>query len=368
LGGNAVIDSGDVNSQKIVVRFTSNVAAGTGDSVRVLYTSGCGNSANKSSKLTNVVTGVPAAPTAITATALQTNVCGARRYRYAAPATVPAATATLAAPTGWLWSFTGTLGGNAVIDSGNVNSKVITVTFTSNAAAASTDSVRLQYTSSCGNSLPAKLKLTNVALVTPTPATAPTIQTVSDICGDRRYRYTAAALVGSTATAPAATGWLWSFTGTLGGNAVIDSGDATSQKIVVRFTVYTASAAGDSVRVAFTSDCGTSAYKSTKLSNVAKTCTTPGSIPVSKAVTTPTESMSVKVFPNPSTSNFNLQVVTAGKEEVTARVLDMQGRFIKSVVIAPNRTMNIGSELKAGAYFIEVRQGKEVKTTRVMKF
>jgi hypothetical protein len=78
--------------------------------------------------------------------------------------------------------------------------------------------------------------------------------------------------------------------------------------------------------------------------------------------------MSVKVFPNPSTSNFNLQVVTAGKEEVTARVLDMQGRFIKSVVIAPNRTMNIGSELKAGSYFIEVRQGKEVKTTRVMKF
>jgi len=371
LGANASIDSGNVNSQVILVSFTSNALAGTGDSVRLAYLSaGCGTSANKSSKLTNVVTAVPAAPTAITATALQTNVCGARRYRYAAPAAVPVATATLAAPTGWFWSFTGTLGANAVIDSGNVNSKVITVTFTSNAAAATGDSVKLQYTSSCGNSLPAKLKLTNTALVTPAPATAPTIQVVSDICGDRRYRYTAPALVGSTATAPAATGWLWSFTGTLGANAVIDSGDATSQKIVVRFTVYTAAATGDSVRVAFTSGCGTSANKSTKLSNLAKTCTTPANIPVTKApvVNIPAEAMSVKVFPNPSTTNFNVQVITAGKEEITVRVLDVQGRFIKSVKVAAGKTMNIGSELKPGAYFIEVRQGREVKTTRVLKF
>ena len=78
--------------------------------------------------------------------------------------------------------------------------------------------------------------------------------------------------------------------------------------------------------------------------------------------------MSVKLFPNPTTSNFNLQVVTAGKEEITARVLDIQGRFIQSVKVAPNQTLSLGSALKAGAYFIEVRQGKEVKTTRVMKF
>jgi hypothetical protein len=174
----------------------------------------------------------------------------------------------------------------------------------------------------------------------------------------------------AAATAPAATGWLWSFTGTLGGNAVIDSGSLTSQRIVVRFSVYTAAGSGDSVRVAFTSDCGTSASKSTKLSNVAKTCTTPVSLPVTKAsvVNTPTESMSVKVFPNPSTTNFNVQVIAAGKEEVSVRVLDLQGRFIKSVKVASGKTLNIGSELKAGAYFIEVRQGKEVKTTRVIKF
>jgi hypothetical protein len=366
-----VIDSGDVNSRVIRVTFTSNVAAGTGDSVRVAYLSSCGNSVAKAAKLTNVVTTIPAAPTSITITALQTNVCGARKYRYAAPVVLPVATATAAAATGWLWSFTNTtLGNNAVIDSGDAGSKVITVTFSSNAAAGASDSVRLQYTSSCGLSATGRAKLTNAALVTPIPATAPTIQIVSDICGDRRYRYTAPALVGPTATAPGATGWLWSFTGTLGGNAVIDSGDATSQRIVVRFTVFTASAVGDSVRVAFTSDCGTSANKSIKLSNVARTCTTPANLPVTKApvVNTPTESMSVKVFPNPSTTNFNVQVITAGNEEVIVRVLDLQGRFIKSVKVASGKTLNIGSELKAGAYFIEVRQGREVKTTRVIKF
>jgi hypothetical protein len=63
-----------------------------------------------------------------------------------------------------------------------------------------------------------------------------------------------------------------------------------------------------------------------------------------------------------------MQVVTAGKEPISVRILDVQGRFIRSINIQPNATINIGSELKAGAYFIEVKQGKSVKTTRVLKF
>jgi hypothetical protein len=63
-----------------------------------------------------------------------------------------------------------------------------------------------------------------------------------------------------------------------------------------------------------------------------------------------------------------VQVITAGNEEISVRILDIQGRFIKSAKVASGKTMNIGSDLKAGAYFIEVRQGREVKTTRVLKF
>jgi hypothetical protein len=79
-------------------------------------------------------------------------------------------------------------------------------------------------------------------------------------------------------------------------------------------------------------------------------------------------SMDVKVFPNPTTSNFNLQVITADHQEVVVRILDVQGRFIKSVKVAPYQSLSIGSELKSGSYMLEVRQGNNVKTTRVVKY
>jgi hypothetical protein len=85
-------------------------------------------------------------------------------------------------------------------------------------------------------------------------------------------------------------------------------------------------------------------------------------------VTAPAETMEVKVFPNPTVSDFKLQVITAGKEEISVRVLDVQGRFIRQFTATAYQTINLGAELKAGAYLIEVRQGKNVKTTRVLKF
>jgi hypothetical protein len=78
--------------------------------------------------------------------------------------------------------------------------------------------------------------------------------------------------------------------------------------------------------------------------------------------------MNVNVFPNPTTSNFNVQVITAGNESIKVRVLDIQGRQIKSLTINPYETISIGAELKAGSYIIEVRQGKNIKTTRILKF
>ena len=81
-------------------------------------------------KLSNTVLTVPAAPASITITPIAPNVCGARRYRYAAPA-LPAAGATTTAASGYVWAFVGTLGANATIDSGTVNSQVITVQPTS---------------------------------------------------------------------------------------------------------------------------------------------------------------------------------------------------------------------------------------------
>ena len=52
----------------------------------------------------------------------------------------------------------------------------------------------------------------------------------------------------------------------------------------------------------------------------------------------------------------------------TVKVMDMQGRVVKTTNINSNETISLGSELKSGTYFVEVRQGNQVKITRVMKF
>jgi len=260
------IDSGNLYSQRFTVTFTSNAAAATGDSVRVLYTTaGCGNSARKSAKLANTLLAAPAAPASITI-ATKSDVFNARTYRYIAPAPLPGSTTSTGAASGYLWSTpTGTVGATGVIDSGNVNSRIITVTYSSNAAAGKGDSIRLRYTSAgCGNGAIKAQKLSNLIKVGCTPIA-----------------------------------------------------------------------------------------KNTSIIRI------PNSLPTS---------MEVKVYPNPTTTQFNVQVKSSGTEESVVRVLDLTGRFIKRVKVSSNSSVNLGSDLKAGAYMLEVRQGKEVKMIRVMKF
>jgi hypothetical protein len=140
--------------------------------------------------------------------------------------------------------------------------------YASNAAALSTDSIKVRAWSGCGNSATKGFKLSNAALAVPAAPTAITITPlVTNVCGNRTYRYSAPALTTGSGTIAPATGWVWSFKGTLGLNAVIDSGDLTSQKLVVRYTSNAASGAGDSVKVYYTSLCGNSLAKAAKLSN-----------------------------------------------------------------------------------------------------
>jgi len=391
---NYTVDSMDIDgldsSRVIVVTYTSNAASAASDSVLCQYYSACGLGAYNKAKNPLVALAQPAAPTAVTATAVVTNVCGGRKVRYSVPALI-SSTATAARATSYNWSFVGsvlhaTQNVTYRIDSMNVNgldsSRVIVVQYL-NDVAAGTDSVRCAYNSACGTGAVAKVKVPLLAALAqpaaPTAVTATAV--VTTVCYGRKVRYSVPALIAPTATAAGAAGYSWSFGGsvlhaTLGTSYVIDSmnvnGLDSSRVIVVRYLLNVA-AGTDSVRCAYRSACGTGAVAKVKVPLLTGLSNCPpisGNIPVSKApsVVTPIESMSVKLFPNPTTSNFNLQVVTAGKEEVTARVLDIQGRFIQSVKVAPNQTLSLGSALKAGAYFIEVRQGKEVKTTRVMKF
>jgi hypothetical protein len=83
--------------------------------------------------------------------------------------------------------------------------------------------------------------------------------------------------------------------------------------------------------------------------------------------TTPS-TMEVKVYPNPTTSSFNLQVSNTGSKEVKVSIMDLQGRVIKSYVTTTFKTNNIGNELHAGVYMVEVLNGEEKKVVRVVKY
>ena len=89
---------------------------------------------------------------------------------------------------------------------------------------------------------------------------------------------------------------------------------------------------------------------------------TKGDLPIVK------DNMEVSVFPNPSTSSFNLLVKTSTNGTFKARVMDVLGREVTSFTGERDNTIKFGNELKAGVYMIEVREGESLKTVRVVKY
>ena len=86
------------------------------------------------------------------------------------------------------------------------------------------------------------------------------------------------------------------------------------------------------------------------------------------ATATAAEVFSTQIYPNPSGSIFNLKVTTKEKETIKVNLVDVQGRLIRQFNIAPNQMIGMGAELKAGLYMVEVKQGKNTRVTRLVKY
>ncbi len=79
--------------------------------------------------------------------------------------------------------------------------------------------------------------------------------------------------------------------------------------------------------------------------------------------------LTVKAYPNPSSYYFN--VTTQGgstSEPMTLRVVDMSGKivYVKTGITA-NSTLQIGQNLAAGSYALELIQGNKKVEQRVIK-
>ena len=77
----------------------------------------------------------------------------------------------------------------------------------------------------------------------------------------------------------------------------------------------------------------------------------------------------VKISPNPSVSDFKLQILTSVIEKTSIKILGIHGKLIKEMILSPyQKNISLGSDLNAGTYLVEVRQGNNIKKTKLMKY
>jgi len=77
----------------------------------------------------------------------------------------------------------------------------------------------------------------------------------------------------------------------------------------------------------------------------------------------------VRVYPNPSTSSFNLNIETFNnKEKISVRIIDIAGRVMETKInISGSQALKFGNNLKPGLYVAEIRQGNETRQIKLLK-
>ena len=85
-------------------------------------------------------------------------------------------------------------------------------------------------------------------------------------------------------------------------------------------------------------------------------------------VTEVSSGLDVIAFPNPSASNFTINVkANSSKEKITMQVVDMYGRIIETRNVNANSVIRFGDRYKPGTYFVRIIQGKEHKEMKLIK-
>lgn len=76
----------------------------------------------------------------------------------------------------------------------------------------------------------------------------------------------------------------------------------------------------------------------------------------------------VMVSPNPSNSEFRIQVNGKGTEPVSVRVMDLSGKIVTvSNTLLKGSVIRIGNELKPGTYIAEIMQGTNRQVVKLVK-
>ena len=78
--------------------------------------------------------------------------------------------------------------------------------------------------------------------------------------------------------------------------------------------------------------------------------------------------LAVKAYPNPSSYYFNVTTQGSTTEPMTLRVIDLSGKLVQTKTgISANTTLQIGQDLAAGSYILELIQGNKKVEQKLIK-
>ena len=205
----------------------------------------------------------------------------------------------------------------------------------------------------CGTSVARNLTIRALPVAIPGAIT----ETVISSCPDRQYTY-------SLSSMPAnADSVIW----TIPAVAILVSGQGTNSITVS----YPSTAVQGNITAYAVNHCSSSGVRKFTLNIPACAPTTPftkgNTIYTGNETVTIADIFEPVVFPNPSVSDFKLLVKTKSNEMINIAIKDVQGRQIRKLTARSYETISFGNWLTPGTYFIEVRQGNQLKTLRIIK-
>ena len=342
---------GGAGTNSITVTFDNSFAT---SAITVNALNSCGTSNTRSITVTR---SLPSTPAPITGS---TNVC-----LFMPTSSNPSGVeATYSVPRVGVNTYNWTVPAEATITSQTQTAThdVITVSYS---AAFMGGTISVTATNNCGTS-PVARTLTLNRLNPGTPSAIDVVNTSS--CPTRTYTYSLSAMPANTTSVE----WTVPAGGTI-------TGGAGTHSITVEYSGI--AVAGDVTATAI-NGCGTSGTRkvAVKLPACPPAPKAPelpitGTQPTKPATKDQPQAelnvamLEVTVFPNPSTHAFKLIARSEDKvSKLQVRLLDNLGREHKRFVMMPGETLTLGAELKAGAYFVEVLQGKAKVTKRILKY
>ena len=328
------------NDTAIIVSFNSNFVFG---SQILVQTAGCGASAPRAITITGTLTSLPGLISG------PTNVC-----EFVVSASNPNGNiATYTIPkssTASYYSWTAPANATIISHPGGTgeNDTIVQVKFSD---IFTYGTLKVKSGNSCGISSDRTLSISKLNPSTPSYFD---VVELSD-CPSRIYSYSVSSMPMN------ATSIVW----TVPTGATILSGQGTTSIVVS----YSPSISVGFVTAQGINNCSSSSIRFRQIKLPACATAFTSTAPTNKVGGEIIEDeIGVSVFPNPTTTSFNVKLKTSLRVPVTVKVMDIQGRFVKSYLMNDASQFSFGNDLKPGSYLIEFIQGDKKKVQRLMKF